>query len=109
MGHFSNNYSHGTKFKVNAEDFPFCELKEIITENGHRTLKVQGCFLYTIKKKNKVRPCLIADGQKINLPDHMKKEIEKILEDDEAIALINAGKCGFKTSEYEDTKNGNGI
>ena len=108
MGHFNNNYSHGSKFKVDAKDFPFCELSEIIKENGHKILKVQGAFTYTIKNKNKVRPCLIADSHKINLPDHMLKEIEKLIEDEEAINLINAGKCGFKTSEYEDTRNGNG-
>lgn len=107
MGHFSSNYSHGPKFKVNSSDFPFCELSELVKENGHKVLKVQGAFTYKTKK-NKTRPCLIADSHKINLPDHMLKEIEKMLSDDEAIRLINEGKCGFKTSEYEDTKNGNG-
>lgn len=109
MGHFSSNYSHGKTFTVDSKDFPFCELSEIIKENGHRTLKVQGVFTYKLQKKNKIRPCLIADSHKINLPDHMLKEVNKILEDEEAIRLINEGKCGFKTSEYEDTKNGNGI
>lgn len=107
MGHFSSNYSHGTKFNVDSKDFPFCELSELVKENGHKILKVQGAFTYKTKK-NKTRPCLIADSHKINLPDHMLKEIEKMLSDDEAIRLINEGKCGFKTSEYEDTKNGNG-
>lgn len=107
MGHFFSKYSHGNKFKVDSTDFPFCELSELVKENGHKILKVQGAFTYKTKK-NKTRPCLIADSHKINLPDHMLKEIEKMLADEEAIRLINDGKCGFKTSEYEDTKNGNG-
>lgn len=107
MGHFTSNYSHGNKFKIDAKDFPFCELSELVKENGHKVLKVQGAFTYTTKK-NKTRPCLIADGHKISLPDHMLAEITKLLGDQEAIDLINAGKCGFQTSQYEDTKNGNG-
>lgn len=107
MGYFSTNYSHGKKFNVDSTNFPFVELSEIVKENGHKTLTVQGLFTYTTKK-NKTRPCLIADSHKINLPDHMLKEVEKLLNDQEAIDLINSGKCGFKTSEYEDTKNGNG-
>ena len=109
MGHFSSNYSHGKLFNVDSTDFPFCELSEIIKENGHKTLRVQGVFTYELKKKHKIRPCLVADSHKINLPDHLLKDIEKIMSDPEAVRLINEGKCGFKTSEYEDTKNGNGI
>lgn len=108
MGHFSSNYAHGNKFKVDASKFPFAELSEIVKENGHKVLNVQGAFTYTVKKNNKTRPCLIADGHKISLPDHMLDDIKKLLNDQEAIDLINAGKCGFQTSEYEDTKNGNG-
>lgn len=107
MGYFSSNYSHGNKFNVDSTDFPFCELSELVKENGHKTLTVQGLFTYTTKK-GKTRPCLIADSHKINLPDHMLKDVKMILEDPEAIDLINEGRCGFKTSEYEDTKNGNG-
>lgn len=107
MGHFTSNYSHGNKFKIDSKDFPFCELSELVKENGHKVLKVQGAFTYTTKK-NKTRPCLIADDHKISLPDHMLAEITKLLGDQEAIDLINAGKCGFQTSQYEDTKNGNG-
>ena len=107
MGYFSTNYSHGKKFNIDSDNFPFCELSELVKENGHKTLTVQGLFTYKTKK-NKTRPCLIADSHKINLPDHMLKEVEKLLNDQEAIDLINGGHCGFKTSEYEDTKNGNG-
>ena len=78
MGHFFSKYSHGNKFKVDSTDFPFCELSELVKENGHKILKVQGAFTYKTKK-NKTRPCLIADSHKINLPDHMLKEIEKML------------------------------
>lgn len=108
MGHFSSNYSHGNKFNVDASDFDFVELSDLIKTKGHTVLKVQGVFTYTVKKKNKLRPCLIADHYKISLPDHLLEDVKKLLNDQEAIDLINDGKCGFKTSQYEDTKNGNG-
>ena len=102
MGHFETNYKHGRTFNVNSDDFPFTDLKTVIAENGHKVLKVQGVFHY--KAKYGERPVIIADCLKINLPDHCMKDIENILADDEAIRLINEGKCGFQTSEYTDSK-----
>ena len=102
MGHFENNYKHGRTFNVNSDGFPFTDLNTVISENGHKTLKVQGVFHY--KAKYGERPVLIAEGLKIHLPDHCLKDVENILADDEAIRLINDGKCGFKTSEYQDDK-----
>ena len=107
MGLFNDNFKHGKTFNVNADDFPFVNLKELIEENGHQTLKVDGVFTYE-GKKGKKRAVLIASGHKINLPDHCLKDIEKILANQEYINAINAGKCGFATSEYEDTNFGNG-
>ena len=41
----------------------------------------------------------------INLPQHVNKTCEDILNDSEYIDLINAGKCGIKPRKYTD-KNG---
>lgn len=105
---FNEAFKHGSIFKVDATDFPFVNLKDVVKENGHKTLKVQGVFTYT-GKKGKERPVLIADNLKINLPDHCLYDVLKILKTQEYIDAINAGKCGFQTSEYEDTNYGNGI
>ena len=100
---FNEKFSHGKKFKVNSDDFPFTTLDEVIKENGNKTLTVQGMFTY--KSKYGVRPVLIADSLKINLPDNLLSDVEEIIADSELCEAINAGKCGFKTSQYED-KNG---
>lgn len=108
---FNEDFAHGSVFTVDSDDFPFVTLKEVITENGHRTLKVQGCFTYTATKgkgKGKERAVVVADGMKINVPDHCLNDVKKILSNQMYIDAINAGKCGFKTSEYEDTNFGNG-
>lgn len=105
---FNENFSHSAKFKVNSDDFPFVTLKEVVEENGHRTLRVQGMFTFISKKGNKRRPVLIAEGMKINLPDHCLKDVETIINNDEYVNAVNEGKCGFKTSEYQDETYGNG-
>ena len=100
---FNERFSHGKKFDVNSDDFPFTTLDEVIKENGNKTLKVQGVFAYQAKLG--VRPVLIADGLKIHLPNHCLKDVELIMNDDMLCSAINAGKCGFKTTQYID-KNG---
>lgn len=104
---FNENFSHGSTFKVNADAFPFVSLKELVQENGHRTLKVDGVFTF-FDRHGKERPVLIAEGHRINLPDHCLNDVKKILASSEYITAINNGACGFKTSEYEDTKFNNG-
>ena len=99
---FSEEFRHGRKFTVNSDSFPFTDLKTVIEENGHKTLKVAGVFSY--KAKYGIRPVLIAEGMKIHLPDHCLKDVEKILASDTYCQAINAGKCGFKTSSYSDSK-----
>jgi len=105
---FNENFKHGKTFKVDSDNFPFVTLKEIVEENGmDKILKVQGAFTFEGKKK-KLRPVLIADNLKINLPDHMLKDIQKLLSRDEYIQAVNEGKCGFQITTYEDEQYGNG-
>ena len=105
---FNEDFKHGKTFTVNSDNFPFVNLKEIAEENGiDKVLKVQGAFTFE-GKRGKLRPVLIADGHKINLPDHMLKDIQKLLSKDEYIQAVNDGKCGFLITTYEDTEYGNG-
>ena len=99
---FNEDFRHGRKFNVNADDFPFTTLNEVIQQKGHRTFTVNGVFVYDAKYGK--RPVLIADGLKIHLPDHCIKDVEKILANDKYCQAINEGKCGFKTGEYNDDK-----
>lgn len=109
---FNENFRHGATFTVNADDYPFITLKELVQKNGHSVLKVDGVFTFIGTKgkgKGKERPVLIANGFKINLPDHCINDVKKILSNTDYIDAINAGHCGFQTTEYEDKKNDNGI
>lgn len=97
---FNEGFSHGKKFTVNAYDFPFTTLDDVIKENGNKTMKVDGVFTYQAKLG--VRPVLIAEGLKIHLPKHCLNDVNKILTNVEYCQAINAGHCGFKTSQYTD-------
>lgn len=100
---FNEDFKHGKKFNINSDDFEFTTLDDYIKQHGNCTLTVLGMFTY--KAKFGVRPVLIADNLKINLPDHLLSDVEKIMYNDTYVAAVNAGKCGFKTSQYTD-KNG---
>lgn len=101
---FNERFSHGKKFNINSDGFPFTTLDEVIEENGNKVIPV--CALFTYKAKYGERPVIVSPTLKINLPDHCLNDVKEILSDDELIAAINNGKCGFKPSQYED-KNGN--
>ena len=110
---FNENFSHGgVQFTVNTDGFTWVNLSDVIKENGHKTLKVQKVFIVKPtkgKSKGKDKPVLVADNLIIWLPEHCLGDVKKILKNDEYITAINEGKCGFATSEYEDTKYDNGI
>ncbi|MBO7732969.1 MAG: hypothetical protein J6S67_10460 [Methanobrevibacter sp.] len=110
---FNENFNHDkVKFTVDTENWPWVNLSDIIKENGHRVLPVQKVFVFVPKKgksKGKEKPAMASEGHLIFLPDHILSDVKKILDNDEFITAINEGKCGFQTSEYEDTKYDNGI
>lgn len=100
---FNERFSHGKKFNINADEFPFTSLDEVIAENGNKVIPVRSLFTY--KGKFGVRPVLISDTLKINLPDHLLNDVNEIINDNDLVKAINDGKCGFEPSQYED-KNG---
>lgn len=103
MGYFSSNYSHGAKFNANGKGLPFADLKDVVTENGFNTIQVKAVFKYDAK--HGTRPAIFTGALNINLPNHCLEDVQKILDDSEAIRLINEGKVGFTPSTYTD-KNG---
>ena len=102
MGYFSTHYAHGKKFTFDSTDLPFANLKEVVEQNGNKVMQVKGCFTYDAKYGK--RAAIVISTLKVNLPDHCLADVEKILEDQEAIRLINEGHVGFEPSTYTDSK-----
>ena len=68
-------------------------------------VKVRGCFL---NEKGRFGPSasLICEGFNINVPSHMTKEVESILQDPDDIQSINAGMVGVYAYEYVNSRGG---
>lgn len=102
MSYFADNYAHGKKFDFDSTGLPFANLKEVVEQNGLKTISVKAVFTY--EAKYGIRPVVVTGALKINLPDHCLTDVQKILDDTEAIRLINEGKVGFMPSTYTDKK-----
>lgn len=101
---FNENFSHGKKFTFNSDNLPFTTLDEVVKENGNKVITVREVFI-NHKAKYGARPCLVCDTLKINLPNHIVADIQKILDNQDYIDAINNGHCGFQPAQYVD-KNG---
>ena len=49
MGYFSTHFAHGKKFTFDSTGLPFADLKEVVEQNGMKTLQVKGVFTYPAK------------------------------------------------------------
>lgn len=76
------------------------KLEELYKENKNGVYIVR--MFYTNKKslygENEV---VVTDDYIINLPKHLTETVEKIVENEEYIKLINEGKFAFNIYEYE--------
>ena len=92
-----------------AEDASYCKVKELYehgyTEEKGRHITVRGCFINRGGRYGD-SPALICEGFNVNLPSHMLKEIDEIMQNDQDIADINAGKVGAYAYEYTNSRGG---
>lgn len=51
---------------------------------------------------NKLNPVITIEGTHVNIPQHQLIQIQKMLDDAEAVAYINAGGAGFTIREYDN-------
>lgn len=68
-------------------------------------VRVRGCFINE-KSRFGTSASLICEGCNINVPSHMTKDIESILQDPNDIHAINAGMVGVYAYEYVNSRGG---
>jgi len=109
MGLFSQ-LNKTKKFTFTADkDFPYVSLKDLLqAENGdlEKIYTVRALYINNRSKYGE-QPLIAIDDAYVNIPKHLIADVKKILDSDEMIDAINAGKCGFKVRPYED-RNGAG-
>ncbi len=83
-----------------TEKHEYKKLKELYEENKDGVYVVR--MFYTNKKsmygENEV---VVTDDYIINLPKHLTETVEKIVENEDYLKLINEGKFAFTIYEYE--------
>lgn len=102
---FNEKYSHGKKFDFDSSKNEFINLKDYAASHGMRFV-VKGMFTYEGKKGT--RAALVTDGFNVNIPEHLNKDVESIMNTPEEVEAVNAGKCAFLITTYNDEKYGNG-
>lgn len=97
-----NEMSHGKKFNFNSDNLPFIKLSEVPVGKVYEVKEV------FINRKGKFGPTatVTTEDARINVPNHIMKDIEIILGSQEMIDAINEGHCGFKRIENYTDRNG---
>lgn len=97
---FANRYNKGTKFDIDTTGFKYFKLTDLTVGN---TYALKGFYINT-KGEYGASPVAILEDRFVNLPSHLLDVVRDMLVNDETIADIKAGKCGFIPREYEDKK-----
>lgn len=93
-------YNKGEKlFKIETKDFPFKKLKDFKDGSVH---DVHAIYVY--ETKYGTRASVAFDDCLVNLPMHMVDTARAMLNDEEVINDINAGKVAIKVRTFDDTK-----
>lgn len=87
--------------KLNDEKMEYRAIKDLPKDVVYTLV---GFFENTHSKYGKSYTAITTDNGEMfwltNLPSHMNKTIEKIMEDESAVEAVNAGKCAVKIVEY---------
>lgn len=98
---FAAKHNRGNKFNIDTEGWTeYRDLKSLYKEDKDAVRPVHGFYINT-KSQYGDAPVIISDGYYVNCPKHMLSEVKEILQDQEDIDAINAGKVGFTIRTYK--------
>lgn len=84
---------------INTEGFNYVDLTDVKQQVGDKPYTIQGLFINP-KGKFGDEPVAIGDHVLVNLPAYLADDVRDMLQDDEVINAIRAGKVGFTIGEY---------
>lgn len=86
-----------------APGAPYFKLEELYNNNGpDKVYPLLGLYINKTSKYGP-QPVLFTAGWYANAPAHMLDQCDAILKDEQTIADINAGRCGWIIYKYEDS------
>ena len=100
MGIAKFNRNRSVTWDIDTEGFEYCKLSALKPDVVY---PLYGMF---ISKDNGYGEgaVLISKSFFVNIPERYVDDIRAIMADSETVADINAGKCGFKYSEFTSKK-----
>lgn len=93
-----SRFNHTNIFDVDTKNFKWVNLETLFNTDPNKTYTLLG--LFTKGSKFGKEPDAIIQGYKVNLPRHLLDTVEDMLDDNQVIEAIKAGKVGFKVYSY---------
>lgn len=104
MGLMDKYNKGGVVFDIDIKNFKFKTLEELY-KAGDTVKWIDGLY---INKKSSYGDhpvaIIIKDEMLVDLPAHLTEDVKAILQDNEVIEGIKAGKVGIQIEEYEQKK-----
>lgn len=97
-GGLMSRFNHTSIFDVDTKNFKWVSLETLFNTDPDKTYTLLG--LFTKGSKFGKEPDAIIQGYKVNLPRHLLDTVEDMLDDNQVIEAIKAGKVGFKVYSY---------
>lgn len=97
-GGLMSRFNHINIFDVDTKSFKWVNLETLFNTDPDKTYTLLG--LFTKGSKFGKEPDAIIQGYKVNLPRHLLDTVEDMLDDNQVIEAIKAGKVGFKVYSY---------
>lgn len=92
---FASKRNKGSKFNIDTTDFEFRKVGSLTEDKVYPV-----CGVTVFKTKYGDSPAAILQDCFLNLPKHLADDIIEILNDDEDVNAIKAGKVGIKRRDY---------
>lgn len=100
-GGLMSRFNHNNIFDVDSRDFKWVDLETLFNTDPDKHYTLLG--LFTKGSKFGKEPDAIIDGFKVNLPRHLLDTVNDMLDDNQVIEAIKAGKVGFKIYSYHSS------
>ena len=97
-GGLMSRFNHNNIFEVDTKDFKWVDLKTLFNTDPDKQYTLLGLFVKGSKFGKE--PDAIINGFKVNLPRHLLDTVNDMLDDNQVIEAIKAGKVGFKIYSY---------
>ena len=97
-GGLMSRFNHTNIFDVDTKNFKWVNLETLFNTDPDKTYTLLG--LFTKGSKFGKEPDAIIQGFKVNLPRHLLDTVNDMLDDNQVIEAIKAGKVGFKIYSY---------